>query len=72
MKRISKWLLTLVIVGFSTVSPITQTGIHFANIGKLIITTGGKLSVQLMPVEEITYTSPRVTATTDSIKSLLP
>ncbi len=41
MKRISKWLLTLVIVGFSTVS-------------------------------EITYTSPRVTATTDSIKSLLP
>ncbi len=52
--------------------PITQTGIHFANIGKLIITTGGKVSVQLMPVEEITYTSPRVTAITDSIKSLLP
>ena len=52
--------------------PITQTGIHFANIGKLIITTGGKVSVQLIPVEGITYTSPRVTAVTDSIKSLLP
>lgn len=37
-----------------TLIPVTQTGTGFANIGKLVITTDGKISTELVPLEEIT------------------
>ena len=51
--------------------PVTQTGTQFANIGKLVITKDGNLSTSLIPIEDITYTSQQVTATTDSIRQLM-
>ena len=50
---------------------ITQTGTQFANIGKLIITPDGRMQTVLVPASEVPYENPRVTAATDSIKTLM-
>ena len=50
---------------------ITQTGTQFANIGKLIITPDGRMQTVLVPASEVPYENPRVTASTDSIKTLM-
>ena len=51
--------------------PVTQTGTQFAYIGKLVISADGRISTSLIPVKDIPYSSPQVTATTDSIKRLM-
>ena len=51
--------------------PVSQTGTGFANIGKLVITTDGKISTSLISLNDIPYTSNAVTTTTDSIKHLM-
>ena len=50
---------------------ITETGTKFLNIGKLLITPDGQLHNELIPAKEVTAVSPRVKATTDSIKQLM-
>ena len=50
---------------------ITQTGTQFANVGKLIITKKGQVSTELIPLADISYTSNRVSAVTDSVKAAL-
>ena len=49
---------------------ITQTGMQFANIGKLLI-RNGKMSNELLPVKDLTFRSERVKAATDSINLLI-
>lgn len=51
--------------------PVTQTGTQFANVGKLWISQDGTFHTMLVPTADIPYTSPRITATADSIKALL-
>jgi len=51
--------------------PVTQTGTQFAYIGKLLISADGRISTSLIPIKDIPYTRPQVTATTDSIKRLM-
>jgi len=48
--------------------PVTQTGTQFAHIGKLLISADGRISTSLIPIKDIPYSSPQVTATADSIK----
>lgn len=50
---------------------ITQTGTQFANIGKLLITSDGQLSTELVPTKDLNLKNDRVSATTDSIQALL-
>lgn len=50
---------------------ITQTGTQFANIGKLLITSDGRLQTSLIPIGEVLYENAQVTASTDSIKRLM-
>lgn len=50
---------------------VTQTGTQFAYIGKMVITTDGKITTSLIPTKAITYTNERVTAATDSVKKLM-
>lgn len=49
---------------------ISQTGTQFANVGKLLI-KNGRFTTQLIPSADIPYTSQQVTATTDSVKTLM-
>ena len=51
--------------------PISQTGTQFENVGKLLITADGHFSTSLVATKEHTYTSPSLTAVTDSIKTLM-
>lgn len=51
--------------------PVTQTGTQFAHIGKLLISADGSISTSLIPIKDIPYSSPQVTATADSIKRLM-
>ena len=51
--------------------PVTQTGTQFAHIGKLLISADGRISTSLIPIKDIPYSSPQVTATADSIKRLI-
>ena len=50
---------------------VSQTGTLFEYIGKLLITADGRISASLIPVNDITYTNPYVTAATDSIRQLM-
>ena len=50
---------------------ITETGTKFANIGKLLITTDGHATTQLIPTSDVTSVDPAVVHITDSIKSLV-
>lgn len=51
---------------------ITQTGTQFANIGKLVITPDGRFLTELIPMKDVEgMESARVTATTDSVKTLM-
>ena len=49
---------------------ITQTGTQFAYVGKLLI-KDGRFTTTLIPATEIPYENARVTATTDSVKTLM-
>jgi 2',3'-cyclic-nucleotide 2'-phosphodiesterase (5'-nucleotidase family) len=51
--------------------PVTQTGTQFAHIGKLLITADGRISTSLIPINNIPYSSPSVTAAVDSVKGLM-
>lgn len=48
--------------------PVTQTGTKFANVGKLLITPDGQISVELIPTDSIREVSLRICEVTDSIK----
>ena len=50
---------------------VTQTGTQFNNIGKLLITPDGRMSVQLIPAKEITTENAQVKAATDSIRKMV-
>ena len=49
--------------------PITQTGTQFANVGKLVITRDGRFVISLLPCADIPYSSEKVSATIDSVKT---
>ena len=49
---------------------ITQTGTQFAHVGKLLI-KDGRFTTSLIPTKNIPYEDARVTAVTDSIKTLM-
>ena len=51
--------------------PISQTGTKFANVGKLVITANGQMSLQLIPTSEITQTDSVVAHVTDNINALV-
>lgn len=51
--------------------PITQTGYSFANIGKLVISRDGAISIDLIPTESVSYSSPVTQAAFDSISALV-
>ena len=51
--------------------PVTQTGTQFANIGKLYISRNGEFTTSLLPTSDIPYSNARVTATVDSINTLM-
>jgi len=50
---------------------VTQTGTQFANIGKLLITADGHISVSLTPTSDVPYESSAVTAAIDAVNSLV-
>ena len=50
---------------------ITQTGTQFANIGKLVISTDGKISTSLLAPQDLSYTNAAVQHTIDSVYQLL-
>jgi len=50
---------------------ITQTGKKFANIGKLVISPNGHISIELIPTKSIPYRNARVAHITDSINALV-
>lgn len=48
--------------------PLTQTGIKFANIGKLVITADGRISTELIPISELeAYSNAGVKAIVEGI-----
>ncbi|MCR5270425.1 MAG: bifunctional metallophosphatase/5'-nucleotidase [Prevotella sp.] len=49
--------------------PVTQTGTQFANVGKLVITRDGHFVTSLLANAAIPYSSKKVTATIDSVKT---
>lgn len=49
---------------------ISETGTKFANIGKLLISSDGHISTQLIPMADVTYSNPVVRHTTDSVVAL--
>ena len=49
--------------------PVSQTGTKFVNVGKLVITPDGHMSMELIPVDSIREESARIREVTDSIKS---
>lgn len=51
--------------------PISQTGTKLRNVGKLIITPKGKISTQLIPIQQIKEKNAKVQQATDSIKTLM-
>ncbi len=50
---------------------VTQTGTKFANIGKLLITPEGKMSVSFIPVERVMERNAYVAEVVDSINGML-
>lgn len=50
---------------------ISQTGIKFLNVGKLLITPDGKISTELIPRAEFKHENAEVKQATDSINALL-
>ena len=51
--------------------PVTQTGTKFANVGKLWLSPEGKFIPMLVSKDENPFVNDAITATTDSIKTLL-
>ena len=51
--------------------PVTQTGTQFANVGKLWLSPEGKFVPTLVSKDENPFVNEAITATTDSIKTLL-
>ncbi len=49
--------------------PVSQTGTKFVNVGKLLITPAGHLSIELIPTDSIKEESARIREVTDSIKA---
>lgn len=49
---------------------ITQTGTQFSHIGKLIITPDGRITSQLIPTANISYTNARIQSVIDSVKAI--
>lgn len=49
--------------------PVTQTGTKFRNVGKLLITPSGHISVELIPTDSIREESARILQVTDSVKA---
>ena len=47
--------------------PVTQTGTQFANVGKLVISSDGRISTTLIPYDEIPYESTSVSAVIDKV-----
>lgn len=50
---------------------VAQTGTRFANIGKLNIGTDGKMSIEIIPIGQLSYHNESVSRTVDSVNSLL-
>ena len=50
---------------------VTQTGTQFANVGKLVITPDGHFITKLIKTSEIPYENAVITATVDSIRSMV-
>ncbi len=50
---------------------VTQTGTKFANIGKLLITPDGKMSLSLIPIESVKEKNTYVAEVVDSINAML-
>ena len=50
---------------------ISQTGTQFANVGKLVITSDGKMHLSHIPTSEIPYRNAAVARTVDSIQALV-
>lgn len=50
---------------------ITQTGTQFANIGKMVISTDGKISTSFLATKDISYSNAAVQHTIDSVYQLL-
>jgi len=51
--------------------PVSQSGTQFANVGKLWITPEGTCHTMVVPTSDIPYANARITATVDSINTLL-
>lgn len=49
--------------------PMAQTGTKFINVGKLLITPSGHLSIELIPIDSIKEESVRIREVVDSIKT---
>lgn len=49
---------------------LAQTGSKLANVGKLVIGTDGRITTELIPSSQITYSNDRVAAVVDSIHAL--
>lgn len=49
---------------------IAQAGLHMENVGKLLITQEGQISIDMIPTKKILYRNPKVAHATDSIKAL--
>ena len=47
--------------------PVTQTGTQFANVGKLVISSDGRISTTLIPFDDIPYVSASVSAAIDKV-----
>ena len=47
---------------------VSQTGNRFKNIGKLLITSDGRISAELIPLDSIPFEDERIKAVTDSVK----
>lgn len=50
---------------------VSQTGTKFANVGKLVIAPDGKMTTELIPLDQLTAKNAYVAAITDSIHALL-
>ena len=51
--------------------PVSQTGTQFANVGKLVISTDGRISTSLVAIEDIPYERASVSAAIDKVHQSL-
>lgn len=49
---------------------VSQTGTKMAHVGKLVISTDGRISTELIPTDSIAYRNERVAAVVDSINAI--